>query len=314
MAEVFISPTGDDSTGDGTRGNPYLTVAKCKAETSSMDTIIFLEGVYDANIIGHFNGDRNFVGDTGIPEDVIIDGTNQPDGRFFIGTSTAAPTPFNCRFMTFEKFTKPSLNNFMVLGFGTSSVGVRAEVERCLFRECVVWNGGNSAGGLLGTGQIDAIQTNVVFINCLMYNIIKESSAPDGAIIGRHGNGFAQIWDFVNCTFYLDATGSGALPRFVFASGNSAHPDRTFDLNLINCIIVNNQGTNVNFFQRGSGATGVTVIENSHIYSESGSYTNIPSGTNVNTSDDPLLISPQHPDRIFELGAGSTARYTGKKI
>ena len=40
MTDYYISPTGNDTTGDGSRGNPLLTIAKFIAESVAGDTCI----------------------------------------------------------------------------------------------------------------------------------------------------------------------------------------------------------------------------------------------------------------------------------
>src|SRR5260221_4071256 len=42
----YISPTGNDTTGDGTQGNPYLTMTKADSVSSNGDTVIALSGTY----------------------------------------------------------------------------------------------------------------------------------------------------------------------------------------------------------------------------------------------------------------------------
>jgi hypothetical protein len=49
MATIFISPSGNDTTGAGTSGNPYLTLAKASAVKSSGDTISMAAGTYAWN-------------------------------------------------------------------------------------------------------------------------------------------------------------------------------------------------------------------------------------------------------------------------
>ena len=46
MADIYIAPTGNDTTGDGSTGNPYLTLAKAVTMASASDTIKVKEGTY----------------------------------------------------------------------------------------------------------------------------------------------------------------------------------------------------------------------------------------------------------------------------
>lgn len=56
-AVVFVSPTlGDDSTGEGTRGNPYATLHVASTQANSDDTIGMLSGAYQ----GKGNQDLGF--------------------------------------------------------------------------------------------------------------------------------------------------------------------------------------------------------------------------------------------------------------
>jgi len=62
-SEIWVSVDGNDSTGDGTKINPYLTITK--ALTNSAVTIHIAEGTYSQGT--HYNanvsfGGRNFIG------------------------------------------------------------------------------------------------------------------------------------------------------------------------------------------------------------------------------------------------------------
>ena len=46
MATYYISPTGNDTTGDGTIGTPWATISKAHTSASNGDTIICLAGTY----------------------------------------------------------------------------------------------------------------------------------------------------------------------------------------------------------------------------------------------------------------------------
>jgi hypothetical protein len=46
MATKYISPTGNDTTGDGSLGNPWKTISKGNTGTTTNDTIYMLPGVY----------------------------------------------------------------------------------------------------------------------------------------------------------------------------------------------------------------------------------------------------------------------------
>lgn len=51
MADIYVSPTGDDSTGDGSSGNPYKHIHKAIDEISGDgDVIICKDGTYDEEV------------------------------------------------------------------------------------------------------------------------------------------------------------------------------------------------------------------------------------------------------------------------
>ncbi len=47
---IYVSTTGDDSTGDGTAGNPYLTIGKGISMAIYGDTVQVAPGTYYENI------------------------------------------------------------------------------------------------------------------------------------------------------------------------------------------------------------------------------------------------------------------------
>lgn len=49
MTIWYIAPTGNNTTGDGTEGNPYLTVAKCHTVGANGDTVVCADGQYYEN-------------------------------------------------------------------------------------------------------------------------------------------------------------------------------------------------------------------------------------------------------------------------
>jgi hypothetical protein len=68
--EIFVSKTGNDSTGDGSSSSPYLTVGKAITEASSGDKISIGAGTYSEDIT--VNKSLEIYSQTGVPADVVI--------------------------------------------------------------------------------------------------------------------------------------------------------------------------------------------------------------------------------------------------
>jgi len=47
--KLYVATTGNDGTGDGSAGAPYLTIAKGVSEASSGDTVYIVSGTYNIN-------------------------------------------------------------------------------------------------------------------------------------------------------------------------------------------------------------------------------------------------------------------------
>jgi uncharacterized repeat protein (TIGR01451 family) len=79
--DIYVSPEGNDETGDGTEGNPYATIAKAVQMTLSDGNLHILPGIFTGN--GNFNVNINKnINITGSGADsTIIDAASQ--GRIF---------------------------------------------------------------------------------------------------------------------------------------------------------------------------------------------------------------------------------------
>ena len=51
MADWYIDPAGNDTTGDGSIGTPYLTISKCHSVGSGGDTVYCRGGTYTTESI-----------------------------------------------------------------------------------------------------------------------------------------------------------------------------------------------------------------------------------------------------------------------
>lgn len=84
MADIFVRKTGNDTTGDGATGNPYLTIAKAESVAAAGDRIIVGAGAYSENNgTGRLTFDQHYATpvtvypETGELESVKVSGSSQ---------------------------------------------------------------------------------------------------------------------------------------------------------------------------------------------------------------------------------------------
>jgi hypothetical protein len=317
MATVYISTTGNDTTGNGTIGTPWATLTKAKTGTTTGDTIVLLAGTYDATTIGAMNSSRIFRGSTSNPYDTIIDGDE--DVRYDIGIPSGTGTrDYEVRNLTFQNFKKLTpTSNFPVFCCGTGSLTAYGLIENVVFRDCSVADSGASPTGLIGSGQISSPLMNLTLRKVLFYDIVKSSdgTATEGILIGKHGNGSSEIVTIENCTAYFEGTSTAAMTSFVRISGNPSNPERTFDITMTNSIIHNNQSTAMVFFNQGANIVVTHAITFCNVFAEgSASWTSTTTLGAGCIQQNPSFVSPQDPNRDFRLSADSPSRWTGIKL
>jgi len=76
MANIYVSPTGSDTTGDGSYNNPYRHIYYAINQASDGDTIICKSGTYnEENLQGSYpylRAGLTIKSETGNFEDVIV--------------------------------------------------------------------------------------------------------------------------------------------------------------------------------------------------------------------------------------------------
>ena len=50
-ATIYVSASGNDDSGDGSSGAPYLTIQKGIDEADAMDTVMVLDGIYTGGLM-----------------------------------------------------------------------------------------------------------------------------------------------------------------------------------------------------------------------------------------------------------------------
>src|SRR5437870_5377785 len=93
MASIYVSLTGNDSTGNGTSGNRYRTVSKALTVALGGDTILMAPGLYQENTTNGTLQPRicyastvTVTSETGVASDVTIQGSSGTTAELFIAT------------------------------------------------------------------------------------------------------------------------------------------------------------------------------------------------------------------------------------
>lgn len=76
MAQIYVKKTGNDSSGNGSNGSPYLTLGKAYTVANANDEIIVSAGTYQESLRIEKNGITIRAADGLTYNDVIIDGNN----------------------------------------------------------------------------------------------------------------------------------------------------------------------------------------------------------------------------------------------
>lgn len=245
MSTKYISPTGNDSTGDGSEGNPWQTLSKAIASSSTNDLIILQDGTY--TLTGNVSlGLRTFRAQN--THEAIIDcaGTTY----HFVVPGTLGTFGFDGIVFQNASFTDPGL-------FEIGKSGVTLEFNDCYFRDIAFANRG-------GVAKIDTSAVTMTFNACLFDDLI--SSMADGIV---WANGSGVVVDFNNCTVYLKTVTTSYTGYLVVLYGGA------ITLTLLNTIMSNETGQTVRVTNASASAT----------YCCFHNITSAPAGTGVITDD-----------------------------
>ena len=292
MATYYIDPAGNDSTGDGSEGLPWLTISKAHTESSNGDTIYCLDGTY--TWVSQFFTKTITVTGSG-PSAVIFDGDTVAGVQW--GTAvdlTVSEITFqDCLVSTAQKYRKT---------FGSSTGASRPiyTFSNCIFHDLHAQSDADLAGwGSAPFGNMCQSglggQSNLVdfrFTSCIFYDF-----AP--VITGGQLFGFtstvANPVTLTNCSIYSDTTGLNALAELF----HIPHNDTVIT-------IVNSVFQTVESLEFVDGWSGEGTVNAT--YSCINGFTSTPSGTGVITGD-PLYVDPGNDD--LRLAKGSPCIDTG---
>lgn len=285
MATKYISPTGSDTTGDGTSGNPWQTIAKFLASSSSGDTCIMAAGTY-STVDQQTFVNRTLTGPAytvGFPT-AVIDFSSSAKRLIISGATT-------------------TFNNIKFTGFVSSSNKAMFHPEypsggTVIFNNCqfdynyLSGDASGKYGGLFATFHVAGVSCYMSYTcnRCIFSRLYKVAGAGATSIFAM-GAATTSLLTLSGCIVALPS--SHGLNYLL-------SKDALSTITIKNTIIANYHTSALAFYGTGSGA----VVTYSCLYNLSGA----PTGTGVITSN-PLLMDTGNFD--FRLRPGSPCIDTG---
>lgn len=296
MADWYINAdTGNDTTGDGSSGNPWLTISKAHTSASGGDTIIVMASV-NTYI---FAGTQTFIksltirGEDENPENQVFDG----------GGATSmwkADTNTNLSFA----ISNLTFQNGVASGDGfwtpqAAATNCNSTWTNCIFRDYRL-NGQTLSNGdytffFSRAGVTLATRGTLTITGCI-FDTIYGTAGRYTSIFGYATSGH-QTATVTNCSFFFSSSFEKISSFEVVNTGGVV-------TNVYkNCIIYAGVSTP---FKTGVGTTTSTFN-----YSDAYQITSPPAGTG-NITSDPLFVDQDNGN--FNLRPASPCLYTGTLI
>lgn len=289
MATYYIHTSGNDTTGNGSAGNPWLTLSKAITTAADGDTII-VKNSGSTYTLGSYTIGAKSLTITGEshPTLSVLDGAA---GGFFFSVATTETLILEN--LTFQNASCGASG--ASAGFGGAADSV-ITVRNCILKSMNVGGfSGNAQGGLFGRRNVTATNMLITVERCLFYELVKSGSG--GQEIFRIDDASCVNSDivFTNNTFYSTQTTnqlvgimSAALPAG--ASGNFRN----------------------NIFYNGGSSLAALAATISQSYNDwYGTWSGTISGTG-NITSDPLFVDVASQN--FNLRPTSPCLNTGTLI
>jgi len=266
MSTVYISPTGDDTTGDGSLGNPWLSVSKALASTIANDIIVALAGTYttaswsDLLIISSAR---------------IIQGAGANLTIFDAGGVTRTWTiqaAVTVKDMTFTD----AKGAFFASMFEMDTASCDLGFQNCVFDGV---SGGSTSAIIGRTGTLAGNGGSATINFCLFRNCNLSGTVRN--ILGASNQGTVSF-EMTNCTVYTNT--ADASTASVVGRNNAGGSNGVLTGLFRNNIIFNENGTNKSWYL-DTDLDSYTGSENNLVRG----YSNVPTMTNT-ISTDPLFV------------------------
>ncbi len=192
MAIYYVRKGGNDGTGDGSTGNPWLTVAKALTVVASGDTVNIGDGTYAENNGGFLNLNRAFV------SYVTFQAENLAQGAVTItNTSGTIPTIVNASaaYMRFKYIT------FTAIAGSNSALRINNACDHFDFQNCTFTPVDSAAATLYCADASTWNVSNLAFSNCV-FNRPSSGAAHVGLQLSFTSSGICQGATFTGCNIY----------------------------------------------------------------------------------------------------------------
>lgn len=290
MATYYVATTGNDTTGNGSIGNPWATIDKARVSSGNGDTISIASGTYAMQTMS-FTENRNIIGADlvrGIPT-TILDG----GGSNYQWRTTTTNSIINISNIYF----KNNIWTTVPVG-GIFCIATQISPDRNLylnFSNCWFENVGYAPSfnkGIFVSGQNEMFgKLNYTFHLCVFKNILGDTSSSRMFVGQGSGSGDSRLTaEITNCIFYQDI--SPSVCALFASSGNY-----TF-LNIKNTSFYSANAS----WSLGTWNANQVASYCSYYQTTGGSFTN-----SINA--DPLFIDAPNGD--FHLRPTSPCRGTG---
>jgi hypothetical protein len=283
MGTYYISPTGSDTTGNGSLANPWASLYKAIAGSATTDTIVLAAGTYTAiaNDKSINFGSRTILGN-GIAHTIY----NYASQTLSSYTCWFYPDSATIQDMTFKNMINIGTSNFPAIRLMSNKTPT---FTRVCFDNCRGAVNAFIDGTQSSSGQGKCDNTTVTLISCIFLN-----SGTNG-VIGSYAADGTISYVANNCIVVQTATGTSFGYAFTKSAGCAS-------LIAKNCIAYNSSTTPL------ASANGSPTITYSCFY---GTGLTLYTGTG-NIASDPLFVDSVNGD--YKLRPTSPCIGTGTII
>lgn len=289
MATYYLNAdTGNDTTGNGSSGNPWKTISKAHTSASSGDTIICQESTASYSFATQiFTKSLNIYGVNDDASGVVFDGGGLAL-RWYANFS--ATVVLDIEKITFQNITTSNNGTYQNI-FACNHMTFKGNIVRNIINTAPSGSTGN--GGIVGGEYQSGVQDHAIVIQGnLFYDLNGGTPALNISLHGNGGNDTGYIY-WYNNTVYAD--GAYTTPIF-FGVGSIGALDYRIKNNIFYSTI------STALVSSGSALNGLFN------YNSTYNCTNVPTGTG-NITSDPLFVDAANDN--FNLRPTSPCIDTG---